>query len=171
VRGGGDGDGGGAGAVRGAGLRGAGYQAGGGDRRRECAAGGVSAGAALGALAGAGLPRTSTGKVRRKAVAAWLEKIQSRRSAPGNGAAKLHGNGAFGASQDWLLALIAQISGEPHPGVGDELHLTEDLHLDSLGRVQLAAAIEDRLGVVSEDGMLDRVQTLGELAEAGCGRG
>ena len=108
------------------------------------------------------LPRTSTGKVRRKAVSAWLQKIQSA-SATHNGAAKLHGNGGFGASEDWLLTLIAQISGEPHPGVGDELHLTEDLHLDSLGRVQLAAAIEDRLGIVSEDGMLDRVQTLGEL--------
>ena len=109
------------------------------------------------------LPRTSTGKVRRKAVAAWLEKIQSAAAAPGNGTAKHHGTETFGASQDWLLALIGQISGEAHPGVGDELHLTEDLHLDSLGRVQLAAAIEDRLGVVSEDGMLDRVETLGEL--------
>jgi long-chain acyl-CoA synthetase len=108
------------------------------------------------------LPRTSTGKVRRKTVSAWLTKIQMA-SASHDGAAKLHGDGAFGASEDWLLALIAQISGEPHPGVGDELHLTEDLHLDSLGRVQLAAAIEDRLGIVSEDGMLDRVQTLGEL--------
>jgi len=108
------------------------------------------------------LPRTSTGKIRRKAVSAWLAKIHAA-SATHNGAAKLHTNGAFGASEDWLLALIAQISGEPHPGVGDELHLTEDLHLDSLGRVQLAAAIEDRLGIVSEDGMLDRVQTLGEL--------
>src|ERR1019366_4376360 len=93
---------------------------------------------------------------------AWLGRIQAA-SATHHGAAKFHGNGAFGASEDWLLALIAQISGEPHPGVGDELHLTEDLHLDSLGRVQLAAAIEDRLGIVSEDGMLDRVQTLGEL--------
>ncbi|MGC1463000.1 MAG: AMP-binding protein [Terracidiphilus sp.] len=109
------------------------------------------------------LPRTSTGKVRRKAVAAWLERVQAAANSAGNGTAKHNGNGGFGASQDWLLSLIGQISGEAHPGVGDELHLTEDLHLDSLGRVQLAAAIEDRLGVVSEDGMLDRVETLGEL--------
>ena len=109
------------------------------------------------------LPRTSTGKVRRKAVEAWVQRIQSAASAAGNGTAHHNGTKAFGASQDWLLGLIGQISGEPHPGVGDELHLTEDLHLDSLGRVQLAAAIEDRLGIVSEDGMLDRVETLGEL--------
>ncbi|HUV69177.1 MAG TPA: AMP-binding protein [Terracidiphilus sp.] len=109
------------------------------------------------------LPRTSSGKVRRRAVAQWLTKIQAAASTNGNGAAKPQASPAFGASEDWLLALIAQISGEPHRGVGDELHLTEDLHLDSLGRVQLAAAIEDRLGIVSEDGMLDRVETLGEL--------
>ena len=47
--------------------------------------------------------------------------------------------------------------------MGDELRLTEDLHLDSLGRVQLSAAIEERLGIVSGSGLLEEVQTLGEL--------
>jgi long-chain acyl-CoA synthetase len=117
------------------------------------------------------LPRTSTGKVRRKAVAEWLRKIQSRAATTSNCTAKSNGNGSLAASQDWLVALIAQISGDAHPGVGDELHLTEDLHLDSLGRVQLAAAIEDRLGVISEDGMLDRVETLGELRRLVGGEG
>jgi long-chain acyl-CoA synthetase len=104
------------------------------------------------------LPRTSSGKVRRKIVAAWLDKLQA--ASAGN-----HHNTAtaFGASSDWLLALIAQISGETPSGVGDDLHLTEDLHLDSLGRVQLAAAIEDRLGIATENGLLDQAQTLGDL--------
>ena len=101
------------------------------------------------------LPRTSTGKVRRKVVAAWLAKIQS--------AARTPGTGAHAASADWLLALIAQISGENPPGIGDELRLTEDLHLDSLGRVQLGAAIEERLGTLPESGFMEQVQTLGEL--------
>jgi long-chain acyl-CoA synthetase len=107
------------------------------------------------------LPRTSTGKVRRKAVAQWLNTIQA--ASAQNGTGKANGNGSFAASGDWLLALIAQITGDAPAGVGDELLLTEDLRLDSLGRVQLAAAIEDRLGIVSQDGMLDRVQTLGQL--------
>ncbi len=104
------------------------------------------------------LPRTSSGKVRRKVVAEWLDHLQA--ASAGN-----HHNSAaaFGASSDWLLALIAQISGETPSGVGDDLHLSEDLHLDSLGRVQLAAAIEDRLGIATENGFLDQVQTLGEL--------
>ena len=108
------------------------------------------------------LPRTSTGKVRRKPVAAWLTRIQAAAAAPSNsesGAAE----GAFGPSSDWLVALIAQITGESHLGVGDELRLSEDLHLDSLGRVQLSAAIEERLGIVEGSGLLEEVQTLGEL--------
>ena len=105
------------------------------------------------------LPRTSTGKVRRKVVAEWLKRIQSAASAGAH--ASGNGNGRLGRSDDWLLAMIAQVTGED-PGVGDELHLTEDLHLDSLGRVQLAAAIEERLGCCRGRG-LDGVQTLGEL--------
>jgi long-chain acyl-CoA synthetase len=111
------------------------------------------------------LPRTSTGKIRRKAVATWLAGIQSAAANASTGSANNAGAGAFGVSTDWLLAMIAQISGEAPAGVGDELRLTEDLHLDSLGRVQLAAAIEERLGMVSESGLLEEMQTLGELRQ------
>jgi long-chain acyl-CoA synthetase len=104
------------------------------------------------------LPRTSTGKVRRTAVAAWLAKIQVAAAAP-----RAAGANTFGASSDWLLTLIAEITGEAPASVGDELRLTEDLHLDSLGRVQLAAALEERLGIVPQDGQLERAETLGEL--------
>ncbi len=72
-------------------------------------------------------------------------------------------NGASGPSSDWLLALIAQISGETPSDAGDEQRLTEDFHLDSLGRVQLSAAIEERLGIVESNGLLEEVQTLGDL--------
>ncbi|MFZ0340003.1 MAG: AMP-binding protein, partial [Terracidiphilus sp.] len=108
------------------------------------------------------LPRTSTGKVRRKPVAAWLARIQAAAATTSNAAPGKH-EGEFGPSSDWLLALIAQITGEAHPGVGDELRLNEDLHLDSLGRVQLSAAIEERLGIVQGNGLLEDVHTLGEL--------
>ncbi len=108
------------------------------------------------------LPRTSTGKVRRKPVAAWLDRIQAAASAP-HGETHAAADSAFGPSADWLIALIAQIVGEPRLGMGDELRLAEDLHLDSLGRVQLAAAIEERLGIVEGRGLLEEVLTLGEL--------
>jgi long-chain acyl-CoA synthetase len=114
------------------------------------------------------LPRTSTGKIRRKVVAAGLARMQAAARSNGyhhNGNGNGNGNGkaAKAPSSDWLLTLIAQIAGETPLGGGDELHLTEDLHLDSLGRVQLAAAIEERTGISTEDGLWDQVQTVGDL--------
>ncbi len=99
------------------------------------------------------LPRTSTGKVRRKPVAEWLANQQ----APANDA-----TGAA-AHSDWLVALISEITGETAAGSGDELRLSEDLRLDSLGRVQLAAALEERLGTLPAEPDIDSLKTLGEL--------
>jgi len=119
------------------------------------------------------LPRTSTGKVRRKMVAAQLAQIQAPaftngyrklgndRSGNGNGYA--NGSRLSVAGSDWLVSLVAQISGESASSIDDESLLTEDLHLDSLGRVQLAAAVEERMGLGEECGLLDHVQTVGEL--------
>lgn len=57
------------------------------------------------------LPRTSTGKVKRKPVAEWLARIQAAAATTGNGSAHTS-NGSSGPSSDWLLALIAQVTGE-----------------------------------------------------------
>jgi long-chain acyl-CoA synthetase len=111
------------------------------------------------------LPRTSTGKVRRKAVAEWLaEKHGAAAQAYAqSGAASANGTSP-GARADWLLTLIAQITGEAPPDNADNLRLAEDLHLDSLGRAQLAAAIEERLGTGPDgNGALDQINTLGDL--------
>jgi long-chain acyl-CoA synthetase len=107
------------------------------------------------------LPRTSTGKVRRKAVAQWLAGVQA--AAAGSAHERGGAAAAVGTQTDWLLALIAQITGESPPGVGDELRLSEDLHLDSLGRAQLNAALDERLGTGTDSGVLDQAQTLGQL--------
>lgn len=111
------------------------------------------------------LPRTSTGKVRRKAVAAWLASQKSAVEEPRSG---MNGAGSWAsrsssASRDWLWALVTEIASETPPSPDDGLRLTEDLHLDSLGRVQLAAALEERLGDVPGNGSMDQVRTLGEL--------
>jgi long-chain acyl-CoA synthetase len=109
------------------------------------------------------LPRTSTGKVRRKVVAAWLANKQAANASLSADEPKPANNNNHRASSDWLLALIVAISGEAPAAVKDDLRLTEDLHLDSLGRVQLAAALEERLGISPEGGLLEDLRTLGEL--------
>ena len=108
------------------------------------------------------LPRTSTGKVRRKAVAEWLASSR-------NGASRA--SGSLALSSDWLLAMVAEITAEAPSGSGDELRLAEDLHLDSLGRVQLAAAIEQKLGMPAESGLLEEARTLGDLRKVVGGGG
>ena len=109
------------------------------------------------------LPRTSTGKVRRKAVAEWVLNQGSVRSS-------MNGSDAA-AGGDWLYAMVAEIAGE-HPRGGDELRLDEDFHLDSLGRVQLAAALEERLADAPQEGSVDAARTLGDLRRlAGQARG
>ncbi len=104
------------------------------------------------------LPRTSTGKVRRKAVEEWLGNFQQAATMEGAAAAR-----AAGKPLDWLLVLIAEISGEAPPGGDDNLRLSEDLHLDSLGRVQLASALEERVGGLPGGSILEGVATLGDL--------
>ncbi len=103
------------------------------------------------------LPRTTTGKVRRKTVAAWVAEVQA--VAEGKRPEKA----GFAAGGDWLLAMISQITGETPHSVGDELRLSEDLHLDSLGRVQLEAALEERLGELPLEAAFDEARTLGDL--------
>ena len=59
--------------------------------------------------------------------------------------------------------MIAEVTGETPREVGDEARLSEDLHLDSLARVQLQSLLESRLGVEVSDDAIAQVQTLGEL--------
>ena len=68
-------------------------------------------------------PRTSTGKIRRPKVTEWVNAQR--------------GEGLEGAEDDPLLALILSISHATAAGAGDTARLSEDLGLDSLGRVQL----------------------------------
>jgi long-chain acyl-CoA synthetase len=95
------------------------------------------------------LPRTSTGKVRRPKVTEWVN-------------AQTGDNGA-GSHADPLLALILSISHATPSNASDASRLSEDLGLDSLGRVQLQAELEQRLGLTADDEALERVVTLADL--------
>lgn len=101
------------------------------------------------------LPRTSTGKVKRAELVAWLVG-QGNNSETKTAA----------ASNDWLLTLIVHITGENPPiEQGRDLRLAEDLHLDSLGRVQLSGALEQQFGVSLNEEEYARVETLNELRQ------
>ena len=59
--------------------------------------------------------------------------------------------------------MIAEVTGEHIAGTDNHLRLSEDLHLDSLGRVQLQSELEHQVGLELEDAAIASVETLGEL--------
>jgi long-chain acyl-CoA synthetase len=100
-------------------------------------------------------PYTSTGKLLRRKVAEWAcAVLLSRQQGEPSGAVP---------GGDVLLTMIAEITGVSLSGANDQLRLSEDLHLDSLGRVQLQSALEQRLGLELEDDTIAEVETLGSL--------
>ncbi len=98
-------------------------------------------------------PYTSTGKLLRRKIAGWACVALAARdtSAPAVGDA------------DSLLNLIATISGSVTIHATDASLLSEDLRLDSLGRVQLQSTLEQRLGIELPDDAMEKIKTLGEL--------
>jgi long-chain acyl-CoA synthetase len=95
------------------------------------------------------LPRTSTGKVRRPKVTEWVNAQ--------------HPQSSNGDATDPLLALVLSITHANPGNASDDARLSEDLGLDSLGRVQLQSELEQRLGLILDDVAVERVDTLGDL--------
>jgi long-chain acyl-CoA synthetase len=97
-------------------------------------------------------PRNSIGKRLRREVVAWVER-------------QFHGVGgpAANSTDDPLLQLVGQVSGQYVSGAQDAADLTTDLRLDSLGRMQLAAAMEERFGTPIDDAAIAQASTLGDL--------
>ncbi len=100
------------------------------------------------------LPRTGSGKVARKTVQTWLENRMQ-----GEGAEhSAHRNSA----DDPLAALLLSVGAGPGP-LDDAARLDEDWGLDSMGRVALAAALEQQIGIAEDQDAQLRLQTLGDL--------
>ena len=98
-------------------------------------------------------PYTSTGKLLRRRVADWA-------------CAEIGGQSrASEVSGDALVRLVEQVAGGAVGDRSDGARLTEDCHLDSLGRVQLQSAVEERFGVEIGDEVMAGVETLGQLRE------
>ncbi|GGG71379.1 AMP-binding protein [Edaphobacter dinghuensis] len=102
-------------------------------------------------------PYTSTGKLLRREVTQWachtILNQQSQRST------------SAGGDEDILLKLIATVTGEPIPHSNNNLRLSEDLHLDSLGRVQLQSELEQQLQLELNDDAVANAITLHDLRQ------
>jgi long-chain acyl-CoA synthetase len=100
-------------------------------------------------------PYTSTGKLLRREVAEWACAMLSnpRRDVPT----------PVAEGADFLINMIAEVTGEYVTGANDRFRLSEDLHLDSLGRVQLQSALEQKFGLEVEDEVIAGAETLADL--------
>jgi long-chain acyl-CoA synthetase len=98
------------------------------------------------------LPRTSTGKVRRRQIAQWVSRQ--------------HSAVAPGAPHDPLIALIVTVTGRQPARMDGAARLTEEFGLDSLGRVQLQSAIEQQFGTPIDDETFLSIATLEQLRAA-----
>jgi acyl carrier protein len=70
------------------------------------------------------------------------------------------------AREAWLRALLTRISGNSADETGVEADLQEAIGLDSLGRLEVLAAIEDEFDFFFEDNDLLRATTLARMLEA-----
>ncbi len=100
-------------------------------------------------------PRSSMGKLLRQEVSAWVRRQMLPAGAPSSHSAP--------SSHDPLLRVLALVTGSSTAGVEDSASLAGDLHLDSLGRMQLAMAIEEQFGVPVDDEAIAAAGTVADL--------
>ena len=100
------------------------------------------------------LPRTGSGKVARRTIETWvIAQAQSETAGADLGAGK---------SSDPLAALLLSVGAGPGP-LDDSARLDEDWDLDSMGRVALAAALEQQTGIAVPESDQAQLRTLGDL--------
>jgi long-chain acyl-CoA synthetase len=93
-------------------------------------------------------PRTSTGKVKRRDVAAR---------------ATLASTGEVGAGDDPVILALGAMPGARLDNVSDRSRLSEDIGLDSLGMVELQSALEQQFAVEIPEDAWQHSRTVGDL--------
>lgn len=129
----------------------------------------------------ADFPRTPTQKVRKRDVAAAaseLLKAQDARATRGRGDTETRRSGSFSpprplapsprpsSDSSIILDEIARIGGDAagaRSSPDSSADLTTDLKLDSLGRVELLSALEDRYQIEIDEAAFTEAATLGEV--------
>ncbi len=101
-------------------------------------------------------PRTHTLKVKKHEVIQRLLQLQTGQTPPSPPQPK-------GTEVSPLLRLAAQVARKPAASLSPSARLGPDAGLDSLGRVELLAAVESEMGVYLDEAQVSGETTLGEL--------
>jgi long-chain acyl-CoA synthetase len=119
----------------------------------------------------ADFPRTPTHKVRKRDIIERMKAEGGRRKAELTGAGGAPANEVFELNQPpdggRLSSVLAPLVAEARNGTGAALtesaRLSADLKLDSLGRVELLSAIEDRYQVEIDEASFTEATTVGDI--------
>jgi long-chain acyl-CoA synthetase len=95
-------------------------------------------------------PRTSTGKVKRREIAARAQLAFASK-------------GEVSASDDILMQVLRAIPGARLDNIADASRLGEDIGIDSLGLVELQSTLEQRFAVEIPDDAWQQARTVGDL--------
>lgn len=68
--------------------------------------------------------------------------------------------------ENWLRALISKVSGNSAAAIGVHDDLQQTLGLDSLGRLEVLAEIEDQFDFIFEDNEMMNASTLSKILKA-----
>jgi long-chain acyl-CoA synthetase len=112
-------------------------------------------------------PRTTTHKILRREVEVVVsEKMKAEsKGRQAKAGAPRPGEHVFDRRPSSLIIKeAARISGHASPAIVEpSANLTSDLKLDSLGRVELLSALEDRYGVEIDEGAFTAATTVGDV--------
>ena len=115
----------------------------------------------------ADFPRTPTQKVRKRDILERLKHEQGRKNGGSNGTnveSAAAGHSSLNQSPSSLIAsLAARAGGEAPAALDPSASLTTDLKLDSLGRVELLSALEDRYQIEIDEASFTAATTVGEV--------
>jgi long-chain acyl-CoA synthetase len=103
-------------------------------------------------------PRTtSTRKVIKSVVVQAVNKTLA--------AAEVAPAGRAGAAPSVILPVISQVAGAQAAMLDQSAKLADDLKLDSLGRVELLSALEDRYQIELDEAAITAATTIGEIEQ------
>ncbi|HYG10669.1 MAG TPA: 1-acyl-sn-glycerol-3-phosphate acyltransferase, partial [Pyrinomonadaceae bacterium] len=111
-------------------------------------------------------PHTSTHKVLKREVAATVLEKMNAQGENAQGGARDEQPGERGsdlASHSFIVAEAARLSGSEPVRLDPAANLTTDLKLDSLGRVELLSALEDRYQIEIDETAFTAATTVGDL--------
>jgi long-chain acyl-CoA synthetase len=107
----------------------------------------------------ADFPRTATEKVRKPAIKDAIRATAAKNEAGQARVNKLAENRA----SSFVLQQISRITGQAPVSAAASASLSADLKLDSLGRIELLAALEDEYHLDLEEGAFTAATTLGDI--------